>query len=294
MNMNKNKYKIFSFYVILFIFIAIGLSLEKANIAKAFIFETSLKYGDRSLAVMELQKILNQSSDTQVALTGPGSPGEETDYFGKLTQRAVIKFQEKYKNEILVPAGLSSGTGFVGIFTLAKLNAILFNTNKVIATSSIIGTTSSIVNGSSTSIPAVLQTTSTMMNNNNLNGSNSYQGLPLIESLSGIDFSPGDSLTITGAGFISPVSVHIGDQVYNNPKVESNSVITVPVPNQEGVLLVWVSDNAGDSRADYPMFIVVRNQSISNSAIYNTLEIIKRNNDIISQKALNVLSGKWE
>jgi len=68
----------------------------------------------------------------------------------------------------------------------------------------------------------------------------------------------------------------------------------VPVPNQEGVLLVWVSDNAGDSRADYPMFIVVRNQSISNSAIYNTLEIIKRNNDIISQKALNVLSGKWE
>ena len=294
MNMNKNKYKIFSFYVILFIFIAIGLSLEKANIAKAFIFETSLKYGDRSLAVMELQKILNQSSDTQVALTGPGSPGEETDYFGKLTQRAVIKFQEKYKNEILVPAGLSSGTGFVGIFTLAKLNAILFNTNKVIATSSIIGTTSSIVNGSSTSIPAILQTTSTMMNNNNLNGSNSYQGLPLIESLSGIDFSPGDSLTITGAGFISPVSVHIGDQVYNNPKVESNSVITVPVPNQEGVLLVWVSDNAGDSRADYPMFIVVRNQSISNSAIYNTLEIIKRNNDIISQKALNVLSGKWE
>jgi len=294
MNMNKNKYKIFSFYVILFIFIAIGLSLEKANIAKAFIFETSLKYGDRSLAVMELQKILNQSSDTQVALTGPGSPGEETDYFGKLTQRAVIKFQEKYKNEILVPAGLSSGTGFVGIFTLAKLNAILFNTNKVIATSSIIGTTSSIVNGSSTSIPAVLQATSTMMNNNNLNDSNSYQGLPLIESLSGIDFSPGDSLTITGAGFISPVSVHIGDQVYNNPKVESNSVITVPVPNQEGVLLVWVSDNAGDSRADYPMFIVVRNQSISNSAIYNTLEIIKRNNDIISQKALNVLSGKWE
>ena len=294
MNMNKNKYKIFSFYVILFIFIAIGLSLEKANIAKAFIFETSLKYGDRSFAVMELQKILNQSSDTQVASTGPGSPGEETDYFGKLTQRAVIKFQEKYKNEILVPAGLSSGTGFVGIFTLAKLNAILFNTNKVIATSSIIGTTSSIVNGSSTSIPAVLQTTSTMMNNNNLNGSNSYQGLPLIESLSGIDFSPGDSLTITGAGFISPVSVHIGDQVYNNPKVESNSVITVPVPNQEGVLLVWVSDNAGDSRADYPMFIVVRNQSISNSAIYNTLEIIKRNNDIISQKALNVLSGKWE
>jgi peptidoglycan hydrolase-like protein with peptidoglycan-binding domain len=294
MNINKNKYKIFSFYVILFIFIAIGLSLEKANIAKAFIFETSLKYGDRSFAVMELQKILNQSSDTQVASTGPGSPGEETDYFGKLTQRAVIKFQEKYKNEILVPAGLSSGTGFVGIFTLAKLNAILFNTNKVIATSSIIGTTSSIVNGSSTSIPAVLQTTSTMMNNNNLNGSNSYQGLPLIESLSGIDFSPGDSLTITGAGFISPVSVHIGDQVYNNPKVESNSVITVPIPNQEGVLLVWVSDNAGDSRADYPMFIVVRNQSISNSAIYNTLEIIKRNNDIISQKALNVLSGKWE
>ncbi len=72
-----------------------------------------------------LQGILNQSSDTQVAASGVGSPGQETSYFGALTTTAVIRFQEKYRSEILTPVGLFNGTGYVGNSTIAKLNQLI-------------------------------------------------------------------------------------------------------------------------------------------------------------------------
>lgn len=48
-----------------------------------------------------------------------------TGYFGRLTQSAVIRFQEKYSSEILAPYGLGRGTGIVGSATRSKINKIL-------------------------------------------------------------------------------------------------------------------------------------------------------------------------
>jgi peptidoglycan hydrolase-like protein with peptidoglycan-binding domain len=83
-----------------------------------------LAVGSTGPEVKELQKILNITPDTRIALSGAGSPGSETEYFGAMTKAAVIAFQEKHRTEILVPAGLSSGSGIVGQNTRAKVRKI--------------------------------------------------------------------------------------------------------------------------------------------------------------------------
>jgi len=57
--------------------------------------------------------------------TGIYSEGLITGNFLGLTQQAVIRFQEEYAAEVLIPLGLEKGTGFVGASTRAKINEIL-------------------------------------------------------------------------------------------------------------------------------------------------------------------------
>lgn len=74
--------------------------------------------------VLKLQQFLNSDEGTVVARFGPGSRGNESKNYGPATKRAVAKFQEKYAGEVLAPAGLAFGSGFVGTLTRAKLNSL--------------------------------------------------------------------------------------------------------------------------------------------------------------------------
>lgn len=85
----------------------------------------NLKMGDQGSDVRELQQLLNRDQVTRLAAAGPGSPGNETTYFGRLTQDAIMRLQQKYAAFILAPIGLSSPTGYVGNQTrlvLARLS----------------------------------------------------------------------------------------------------------------------------------------------------------------------------
>ncbi|MCF7816079.1 MAG: chitobiase/beta-hexosaminidase C-terminal domain-containing protein [Candidatus Pacebacteria bacterium] len=73
----------------------------------------NLILGDEGEDVRSLQKFLNAQGFI-VALSGLGSVGNETTYFGAATKAAVIKYQNAHAVDILTPAGLISGTGYVG------------------------------------------------------------------------------------------------------------------------------------------------------------------------------------
>jgi len=91
--------------------------LEKEKpIAWCHTFNKNLKIGDRGVEVEALRYAL---------LKDQGSQAENfDDVFNEFVASWVTSFQEKYKDEILMPVGLAHGTGYVGPATRKKLNAL--------------------------------------------------------------------------------------------------------------------------------------------------------------------------
>lgn len=81
-------------------------------------FEQSLQLGVSGNSVKCLQVFLSgQGKDIYPEAIVSG-------FFGQLTKQAVIRFQQKYANEILTPLGLKFSTGIVGPATLAKIKTL--------------------------------------------------------------------------------------------------------------------------------------------------------------------------
>ena len=85
-------------------------------------FLTNLELSMISPDVRRLQKFLNAQGYT-VAISGPGSVGQETDKFGPATLLALKRYQEAYATAILTPAGLVRGTGMFYGSTRAYVNS---------------------------------------------------------------------------------------------------------------------------------------------------------------------------
>ncbi len=86
----------------------------------SFQFNTNMRLGSRSADVMNLQKVLNMYSQTQVSVAGAGSPGMETSTFGPATRAAVNKLQALHLAEL----GITAPTGNVFAGTRGILNQL--------------------------------------------------------------------------------------------------------------------------------------------------------------------------
>jgi hypothetical protein len=80
-------------------------------------FNRNLKVGMRGADVVKLQEALRDLGFFNYPVA--------TGYFGGITRKAVIDFQEYYANDVLKYFGLSKGTGYVGWTTRAKLHRLM-------------------------------------------------------------------------------------------------------------------------------------------------------------------------
>jgi len=96
---------------------------EKKAKETVFEFKKNLKIGDKGEDVKKLQECLSKFEEIY--------PSKEVSgFFGLETKRAVILFQEKFKDEILTPFNLEKGNGEVKEKTREKLNQVCFQEEK--------------------------------------------------------------------------------------------------------------------------------------------------------------------
>ena len=97
--------------------IQLSLQLSQMSEPSTGKLAQDLQYGSSGEQVSLLQTWLSKNPEIYPA-------GIVSGWFGSLTKQSVTKFQEKYSEEILIPLGLTSGTGYVGPSTRAKLNSL--------------------------------------------------------------------------------------------------------------------------------------------------------------------------
>jgi hypothetical protein len=131
----------------------------KSVVTSSFSFNKDLQLGDIDRDVRELQRVLNADPATVVAIDDEGGKDRENNTFGTLTKEAVIKFQNKYSDTILAPAGLTVGNGFVGKLTRTRLNLLI----GVLNTSDSVGSPESRVGSGVVSAPVITTSSTSQM-----------------------------------------------------------------------------------------------------------------------------------
>jgi len=105
-------------------FICTPISVSTAGAASTNIFAgQNLFYGSRGPAVQKLQAFLN-SNGFIVATKGDGSPGHETMFFGKATEKALKQFQLQHSTELVIGVGLTKPSGIFGPVTQAVIASL--------------------------------------------------------------------------------------------------------------------------------------------------------------------------
>ena len=246
-------------------------------------FTRNLSIGDDNFEVKALQQMLNNDPRTRVAVSGPGSPGQESTFYGNLTADAVSKFQELYRSEILTPAGLTRGSGFFGPGTRAKMNALI-NAQIQSPDSNIPDTSNSNSSTQSDNTSSnTTQTSNTSSNANNLSGSGlanttnsvesgganaltlsgssayeTYDGFA-VGSASSYAGKPGESITIQGLELTSGTKIHFGDEATVTGTAFGGTALTFIVPNiKKGPYELTFTSESGEEAIRIMDFVITQ------------------------------------
>lgn len=239
----------------------------------------ALRLGMSSNDVRTLQVFLNRDPDTRVATEGPGAPGSETTYFGLRTKQAVIKFQEKYRSEILSPARLSAGSGYVGPLTIAKMTALCVHAAKEAAAPALpvapappplpVPILTPAVN--STATPALVLPPSALPPpvTNDAAGASAFSGMTFRTDVMELMYpsryvaTRGTSMIIYGLGFPKSGNiVRLGGLSIASTTVDAGGMIhfTVPADAPFGKHELWIANAKGETTRT---FLIVQDPSVS-------------------------------
>lgn len=218
-----------------------------------------IQQGSSGADVKAFQMFLNSKSDTKVAASGAGSPGNETSTFGPATKAAAIKLQVKL--------GVTPAAGYIGAKTRAAIAATCGNTTPGTGTGT--GTTSGSITVAAGAQPVnslaplgasrVPFTTFTVSNNSSaavtvnsvtvqrvgLGVDNNFSGIVLVDSnglqigtaktlnsnhqanLDGFTIPANSSMTVTVVGNISSTATSNSGQIVGLQVVAVNTGATV-------------------------------------------------------------------
>lgn len=223
---------------ILFPFTLQAATFGLSDIPRDFKFNRTLKQGDTVVPdVSYLQFVLNQSPSTVVSATGAGSLTGLTNFFGAKTQSAIIRFQEKYRDEILTPAKVANPTGVVGAYTRNKLNQILASlfAGTYIDAESTTPLSTTLANSAATNASNnALNLFNSSLSSSNAgtnSGSSTVKRPPIISSFSTFKALSGQLMSIFGVQFHPTDNIlYLGtDRVGNFPS-QNGSKITFQIP----------------------------------------------------------------
>ena len=237
------------------LFVLLGTSASALTASECEKFSRNLRVGMSGEDVLFLQRILNMEQSTQISVSGVGSPGSETSYFGAKTKIAVIKFQELYKNDVLSPAGLMSGNGFVGSYSRAKLHRLCLASLATTNAHVIINSTSTLPVAvlpkakatTSVQIPAAIMNPST--SSSSVSGKTPYIIYPSSYSL-----HQGAKMSIYGGGFTDTNNtITLGSLTWTGLSPSAMGTLDVVIPQDavKGKFELWFSNTKGQSNKSF-------------------------------------------